>query len=671
MIFLICAPNLAGLMKPFLYIIVGLLSFTFYAQEYAEPDDQILDTIQINGYGNKTVLSQIPKTVTIIKLDKLQQQALETLDDVLKLVAGADIRSRGAKGVQSDISIRGGNFDQVLILLNGIKVNNPQTGHHSLDLPVDLSMLDHIEIIEGSAGQSFGVNAYAGVINLVTKNPKKEQAQTGLKIGQYSYLKTDFDLSHSLGNLAVYNGFSYQRSDGYLTNEKINNTDFYAIKDFVHIHLNLDKLPVDIQAGYHQKDFGANSFYTSKYPWQYEKTHGYFASVQTSFGHKINWKPSISYKLHYDEFQLFRESIYHYTNGYYVHEQDTAQYAPGFYYKGHNYHKTQQISATVNMQYRSKLGITNAYFAISDDRIWSNVLGTNLNKPIVASDRITYTKGSDRTYLESHFNQTKQIKNFNVGAGINLLYSPDYEEQITGGGFINYQKNHFTYYASLNTASRLPSFTDLYYQGPTNIGNPDLQPETSISYELGAKYHHKKTFATVSGFYRKSNNTIDWIKYNLTDKWQPQNLTQLHTYGLEASIKHRFQNKFAQQLIASYAYLNMDKANQMPFVSKYALDYLKHKLSVQFSHYFFWKTTIHWTGIYKDRAGQYIDYVNEQYQLFDYKPYFLTHVKINKQFKKTRIALSIENLFDTIYNDLSYIKMPGRWVIFELSYKVK
>jgi len=658
-------------MKQVLTIILTTLFISIKAQDTTNNFEQLLDTVHIKTFNNQSSVRFLPKTVRVIKFTELQKMPVESLDDVLNLVAGIDIRTRGSKGVQSDISIRGGNFDQVLILLNGIKVNNPQTGHHGLDLPVDVSMIDRIEILEGASGQSFGINAYSGAINIITKKPDKEQANSSLKIGQYGYLKTDFDLAHSFNKILVYNGFTYQRSTGYLTKDSINNTDFYTIKDFVHIRYNHEKYPVDLQAGYHQKDFGANSFYTSKYPWQFEKTKGYFANLSSHFGKKIHWQPKLFYKLHYDEFQLFRESVYNYREGYFVHQQDTAQYAPQVYYSGHNYHKTQQYGGQVLFDFKSKWGKSYVNVALTNEKIWSNKLGKNLTNPVVINDRISYNKSDERTYFELQLNQLKKWQDFEVGVGINLLYEKKFGRQVTGGGFASYRQKHFTHYISLNTASRLPTFTDLYYQGPSNVGNPNLKPETTVTTEVGSKYFDRQNFITLSLFYRNAHNTIDWIKYLSADKWQPQNLTNLKTYGVELSGKHLFKDCFFKKISFSYAYLNMNKNESQTFISKYVLDYLKHKLNVGLSHKFFYNSDLTWSLIYKNRNGQYLDYINGQYQLFDYKPYLLTNVKLNKQYKKMRFGISIENLFDVAYNDLSYIKMPGRWFIFELAYIVK
>ncbi len=628
-----------------------------------------LDSISISGYGSQASVSQIPRTLQIITYRDIHEKNIESLDDLLESIAGIDIRTRGSKGVQSDMSIRGGNFDQVLILLNGIPINNPQTGHHALDLPVDVSMIEKVEILEGASGQSFGVNAYSGVINIITKNPQRNNAKVGLKTGSYAYLKTDWNLSHSTGKVAIFNGLSYQRSKGYLTKDSINNTDFYSIKDFLDIKIETKNHPVNIQVGYHQKDFGANSFYTSKYPWQYEKTKGFTGSISQKYGHKVEWEPYLDYRLHFDEFQLFRESVYHYQNGYYVSGKDTAQYAPGYYYKGHNYHKTQNISGGIKGVFQSKYGETNLHLNVKEEQIWSNVLGKTLDEPIEKKDGRIYTKSDNRFYTSLGINQMKKWKNYNAGAGIHFLYNEKYKLYPSGGFFFNHHKNEWIQYISVNSAVRLPTFTDLYYQGPSNLGNPDLKPEQSVTYESGAKYKSKDFAGNFSLFYRKGINTIDWIKTDPNEKWQTQNLTDLNTLGIEFSGIKKFKpESFIQKINVSYAYLHMNKTEKPGLISKYALDYLKHKLTAEIQHRFFYDVKANWQFIYKDRQGQYLDYINNHYQLFRYEPYFLTNIKLTKQYKNTRFELNIENLFDIEYRDLSYIKMPGRWIIIGLSY---
>jgi iron complex outermembrane receptor protein len=654
-------------MKKFFLLLI-LQTLLIYGQE--DKTTNTLDSIYISGYGHQSSIADIPKSIYIIPAKELNIKPVESIDDILKLIPGVDIRTRGSKGVQADISIRGGNFDQVLILLNGIPVNNPQTGHHALDLPIDISMIEKIEVLEGASGQSYGVNAYSGAINIITKNPQNNKAETSLKIGQYNYLKTDWNLSHSKGKISVFNGLSYQRSDGYLTKEKINNTDFLSIKDFLHLVLETKNHPINLQLGYNQKDFGAHSFYTSKYPWQYEKTKAYTAVLSKKTGKKTIWNHSLSYRLHLDEFQLFRESEYQYQDGYYIREQDTAQYAPGYFYKGHNYHKTMSTSASTETSLKGKYGESRIKWSMSYEKIWSNVLGKDLTVPIHGKDGQIYTKSDSRFYSTLMINQHKKWKNYNAGAGINFLYNSQYKLYTSGGFYLSHSQNGWNKYFSVNSAVRIPTFTDLYYQGPSNIGNPDLKPERSYTYEGGIKYKKSGFFVQTSFFFRQGIHTIDWVKVDPEDKWQPQNLTRLNTYGIEFYIKKKFMNNnFIKQINGSYTHLYMDKKENPDLISKYALDYLKHKFIGELTHKFFYKMKTSWQFIYKERNGQYLDYIDGQYRLYDYNPYFLINIKLTKAYRNTDFSLSVENLFDTEYRDLSYIKMPGRWIIFGIKYR--
>ena len=659
-------------MKHFFSIIISLFfSSILFAQKPTHNSVLALDTIQISGFSQQNTFTQLPKTVHVIKLPHIQKQHIQSISDVLALVSGVDIRTRGGKGVQSDISIRGGSFDQTLILLNGIPINNSQTGHHNLDIPIDFSMLDRIEILEGASGQSFGINAYSGIINLITKNPQKQQANFEFNIGQFGYIKTNADIAHDTEKIAVYNGFSYQKSDGYLDNNQINNTDFYSLKDYLSIQIKTNKNPINIQAGYHQKDFGANSFYTSKYPWQYEKTQGYLVDVNTQFGGKIKWQPYISFKKHFDEFQLFRASVYHYNDGYFIHEKDTAQYAPGAYYKGHNYHQSQTASVGLKMAFTSKMGTSNVNLTMNNDAIKSNVLGKLLTTPIQVNNRIIYTKKDERNYFYGTLNQSQKTRHFNFGAGISALYSQVYSWQLSGGFYINYLQKNFTHYININNAVRIPTFTDLYYAGPSNIGNPDLQPEKSTSFEIGSKFHQNNWLSTAAVFYKRGQQTIDWVKWHPNDKWQTQNITDLNTLGIELELDKKFINSFFKHFKLSYSFLHTEKDTSQDFISKYALDYLKHNFTASISHKLFADINTNWQIIYKDRNGDYLDYNEGQYQLYNYQPYLLTNLKLTKKIRKVLFSLDVENLFNIDYRDLSYIKMPGRWIIFSLKYKIK
>ena len=119
-----------------------------------------LDAVSVTGSRAPMTVEQSPKIVSVITRDDIHRAAAQTINDVLKLATGVDVRQRGGFGVQTDISINGGTFDQITILLNGVNISNPQTGHNASDFPVALADIDHIEVLEGAASRVFGTSAF-------------------------------------------------------------------------------------------------------------------------------------------------------------------------------------------------------------------------------------------------------------------------------------------------------------------------------------------------------------------------------------------------------------------------------------------------------------------------------------------------------------------------------
>ena len=91
------------------------------------------------------------------------------MTDALRLLPGVWVRQRGPFGSQTDISVRGASFGQTLVLVDGVRINDPQTGHHSGDLPVALEDIARIELLAGAGSSLHGADAVGGVINIITR----------------------------------------------------------------------------------------------------------------------------------------------------------------------------------------------------------------------------------------------------------------------------------------------------------------------------------------------------------------------------------------------------------------------------------------------------------------------------------------------------------------------
>ncbi|MEG1573226.1 MAG: TonB-dependent receptor plug domain-containing protein, partial [Bacteroidales bacterium] len=259
------------------------------------------------------------EVVATIQKKDIEQAGVQNLQDLLRYVQGIDLRSRGSENVQADLSIRGGTFDQTVILLNGVNFSDPQTGHNSLNLPVNFSDIERIEILQGISSWQYGASPFTAAINIVTNAQAKTQFKAGLSGGMYGYIQGELSGNYKYKKWNFGLSAAYTKSDGYASN-----TDFSIPQGFLQISYTDPKRVGNffLQGGYQQKDFGANSFYSLKYREQYESTKVFLGSLAYSKQiQKFKINAELYYRQHHDRFALFR------------HE------APAWY-TGANYHKT-------------------------------------------------------------------------------------------------------------------------------------------------------------------------------------------------------------------------------------------------------------------------------------------------------------------------------------------
>ena len=220
-----------------------------------------IDEVEVTASRSPLIYSQIARILSVIESADIQQSPAQSVQDLLEFIAGVDVRQRGAEGVQADISIRGGSFDQTLILLNGINITDPQTGHHNLNLPVTLSQIERIEILEGPAARVYGPDAFSGAINFVTKKPEGVSLQTDATAGSFGYLNGNLSGSFQTGNTGHLVAINRKSSKGY-----IKNTDFEDTNLFYSAEMESTGGTMSAQAGITGKSFGAKSFYKTLYP---------------------------------------------------------------------------------------------------------------------------------------------------------------------------------------------------------------------------------------------------------------------------------------------------------------------------------------------------------------------------------------------------------------------
>lgn len=606
-----------------------------------------LEEIEVTASRAPITLNQATKIVTVISAREIAAAPVTSIQDLLEYTAGVDVRQRGEGGTQADISIRGGTFDQIAVLLNGINLSNPQTGHYSFDLPVNLSDIERIEVISGPSSRIFGASAFAGAINIITKPGNGNTITTDNYAGMHKLWKLEAGINHVARNFGQRLSAGYASSGGY-----IDNTDFKQLNLFWQSEVKSEEADFQFQAGYNDKGYGANSFYSAAYPNQYDKTRRFFVSAGGETHGKIRFTPKVYWTRHFDRYELFRSD-------------------PAEWYTGHNYHETEVFGANLNASANWKLGRTTTGIEFRNEGVRSNVLGKPMSEPAdVPFEREgQYLKSDNRSNISYFLEHNVLLSRFTLSVGVLANYNSALNQGVHfyPGVDASYRiADDVRLYGSWNRALRMPTFTDLYYEGKTNKGNPDLKPEESEAFEVGAKYSTHFLRAHIAGFYRKGKNMIDWVKERPEDIWESRNLTKVDNLGFETNISisprellnERF---FIQKLEVGYAFIHQNKDSE-GYISNYALDYLKHKFTAQLSHSIWKGFSAAWYLRWQDRAGSYIRYENLKPAYEEpYAPYCLVDLKVNWQHEALNVYAELNNLFNTTYYDLGNIPQPSIW----------
>lgn len=615
-----------------------------------------LEEIQVSAQRAPVVFSQVARIVSVISRDEIEAAPVQSLQELLEYALNVDVRQRGVHGVQADISVRGGSFDQTLILLNGINLSDPQTGHHSLNLPVSLKNISRIEILEGPGARIYGPNAFSGAVNIITGEDEGTGITADVMAGQDQYLDWNVSSRLQTGNLQQLVAFTASKSDGYT-----DNTDFKNKNVFYQGQLTTVPGKLDVQLGYTEKGFGANSFYTPKYPNQYEETKTTFASVKMETGKQLHFTPSLYWRRHQDRFELFRDN-------------------PASWYKTHNYHLTDVFGSNLNAWFSSDWGKTAFGAEFRSENIWSNVLGENMPEPIAVpgEEGVYFTKSHSRTHISWFAEHSIYLNKFSFSAGAmaNWISDLNFDWNIFPGVDLAWQATkHLKIYSSYNTSMRMPTYTDLYYNGPTNVGNPELKPERSQTIEAGVKFHSPALKGNLNGFYRKGKDLIDWVRVSEEVKWETRNLTEMNTYGIGTHWdlkpgKIASELSFIKRVSLNYSYIYQEKGDN-EYLSSYVLDNLKHKADIGVHHSIWKQFSANWQISWQDRNGSYTRFADGNFTTEEeYKPFWLVNLKLSYQLGDLELYSNISNLLDTEYHDFGNIPQPGRWIGLGASYKL-
>ena len=613
-----------------------------------------LDEIEVKAQRSPALFSQVARIISVIDRKEIETCPAQSVQDLLEYVAGVDIRQRGPEGVQADLNIRGGTFDQTLVLLNGINITDPQTGHHNLNIPVSLNQIERIEILEGPAARIYGPNAFSGAVNIVTRQSNSNSVGLAFSGGNFGFFDGELSGSVVTGKLLHSISLNKKRSNGY-----IENTDFNISSLFYSNQLTTSGGKFSFQIGLSGKDFGANSFYTPKYPNQYEEIKTLVSSVKWESASIFHFTPVIYWRRNQDKFELFREN-------------------PPAWYTTHNYHLTNTYGINMNSWVQSVFGKSSFGIEFRSENILSNVLGEKLEVPVdVPGEDALFTKSKTRNTFSGFLEHVYYSDNWILSGGLLINHiSEKYPVfNVFPGLDISYKiSSSLKLFTSFNTSLRMPTFTDLYYSGPTNVGNPDLNPEKSATFEVGGKINYDFIQGYIVGFYRKGTDIIDWVKSSESEKWQAQNLTRLKSPGgeiqVQFNLKKRFGRNFPNQVSFNYLFNTMNKED-MDYISYYVLDNLKHKIVTSLNQTLFKNLTIDVKILFQNRDGTYTVFENGNWGTeTKYKPFWILDAKTSYNWRNLLFFISATNVFDNNYVDIGNITQPGRWAKIGISYQL-
>jgi iron complex outermembrane receptor protein len=543
-----------------------------------------------------------------LQSDTLKDLAVDSIVEALSHLP-LDLQSRSPKaGIQTDFSLRGSNFQGVLVLLNGQRINDPQTGHHNCDIPLTRLDIEKIDLIPGVGSSVFGPDAIGGAINFISKKPQDKKLILESSGGQYKTWGNLFSISRKIKDLGLRLSVENQESGGFYTD-----TDFKKFTATLSASYELPDGEFNLISGYLEKEFGAYDFYTPGLGYlskEWTKTYLLNAGLNLDKQGFII-RPNFLWRRHFDKFMLDKTL----QRSRYLNHHRTNVYTPNIYFQK-------------EFGILGRMGLGLEY---GEERINS----TNLGK---------HSRNHKSMFMD-------EAKDLSDKLALGLSFRTD---DFDGFGKV-YAGSLSTRYKFSETKSlhwgvsrsmRIPSFTELYYKDPTTQGSPDLSAEKTWNYQMGYDYKQEKLSLGVTLFFRKEKDFIDWIKRSSSQaKWEVQNIAEAGVLGLENYFKYNINQYIG--LESNYTYINK-RIDERGYLYKYGPNYAKHLFNSTF--------------IFNLPFGiQTIGLTYKKKPLRD--GWFLLDMLLSRNLNKdTQIFLKATNLFNSEYQEIEGIPQPGRWV---------
>lgn len=573
-------------------------------------------TVVVSATLAPGTLAQSSREVLVLEAEQLRDLPVTTLGEALALAASLDLQSRVPGALFGDVRMRGTHFGGVLVCIDGVRWNDPQTGHFNLEIPIPLEMVERIEVLTGSQCAFYGSEAVGGVINVITRrNDGRKEAR--LEGGSYGSASAAALVE---GGRASWQGRvfgGYGRSDGFAENR-----DFTAVQAAAEGSRTLAHGHFRALYTFLDQRFGAQNFYGPYPSWEATTTHGLLLSAVLDEGPLAGHPARVdaTWRRHDDHFLLFRDR-------------------PAVYENRHT-NTTGQVKA-VSVLFKGRGATLTGALEAARDELTSVRLGDH---------RVNRVAGALEWLQEL-------APGLSLQASLRGDHSSTWGRQWTpGAGLVWMAAPNLKLRAAWGKAFRAPSFTELYYTSPAQMGNEALRPERSRSVEVGADWFPGAGAAlSLTLFRRWDRDQIDWVRWAPGDPWTAANLGALRAQGASFQASGRPATRLSASFGWSWTRLDLPAAE---YASRYAPDCVRHHLTATLTADLPKAMRLSTTCTYKDRALPGSD------------PLLLS-LRLARTFGPVEAFLQGENLLDRHWEEIQGIPLPGRTVSAGLRWRSK
>lgn len=596
-----------------------------YAQQPVRIDSAVVSTYGLYESSISAFGTSLP--------DAVLRSPGATVERMLRLIPAIDVREREGMGVQADIGIRGGSADQTALLLNGVDFTDIRTGHQTHSLPVDADILSGLRLLDG------GNMGLCGAIDMMVRPLSDQYLRANVSGGSHGYFYANLSGATTVerrGRLQIFEAMSLRRSDGYRRSTDFSNCNLYASVRYDHPEAG----SFDMQAGRQDRSFGANGFYSLRYPDQYERTGTTLGSLRWN---KVagSWilETYLSYRHNSDRFELIRGS------------EEKVPF---------NYHLTDTWGAYASVSKVWVAGRTSVSGHWHRGELVSTVLGDALGKPmrIEGTSGRFYDKGKGRSWGNVQLRHQKRWDRVIVKGAVEGDFSSYGFTPLWNAGAEWMPDAGLRVSLIAARTMRLPTFTELYYTAAGYVSDPGLQPERATTVKASAEWARGKWTLGWDVYRRHGEDIIDWVRGSADADWESRQATTMDTMGANVSASWTPDAGILDGLSLLGGWTDSDKSAH-GLISKYAMDYMHFKASLIADFSIGRRTALNTSLSYYDRNGNYSDADGD---IVAYKPYALVNARLTYKAGVSEWHVDADNIFSASYFDYGGLEMPGIWL---------